>query len=262
MNSAFITNTKVVLQLLKRDFFVFQTNFKDKLLNCLIWATLNTVVFHFIMPEAGLVNFGEFILISGAASWGLFAVMDNVAVIIGDIIGDKAIFYELTLPIPHWLVFVKIAISNTLQSFLFALFIIPIGKICLWNSLSFPYLSIMKLLFILFLGNLFYGFFSLMLASATKNLHKIDNIWLRVIFPLWFLGGYQFSWKMLYNISPFLGYVNLLNPLTYALEGARSAGLNPELSLPYWYCCIALIVFTIIAGFIGIKVFKKRLDCI
>lgn len=255
------THLRVFWHLLVRSFVIFKPELKDKIINSLIWTTITTLVFALLMPTI-VPNYGTFILMSGAASWGLFSTVMNIATVIGDLDGDKTIFYELSLPLPQWMVFTKIGLANAICSFVIALLVVPIGKLCLWSSIDLTYFAFGKFYLIIFLAYLFYGFFSLLIASITENLYKLDNIWLRVIFPMWFLGCYQFSWQTMYNISPKLAYINLLNPVTYAMEGARAASLDPALSLPYWNCVAALSGFIIIAGFIGTHFMKKRLDCL
>lgn len=262
MTTSTFFNYKVLWQLIKRSLYTFKGQVRSKLQNCLVWSMITALVFHFIMPAMGLHNYGPFILVTGAATWGLFAVMHNVASLIADIHGDNALSYELTLPVPQWVIFVKIALVHAYQSFLLSICVVPIGKLLLWKTIHFPHFSLLKFLFILILANIFFGFFSLFLASIIKNLYKIGNIWLRVIFPMFYLGGYQFSWKMLHTISPTLSYISLCNPLTFVLEGTRAATLDPSLSLPYWPCCFAILGFTFLAAYIGIYRFKKRLDCI
>lgn len=256
------THLKVFWQLLLRDLILFKPEYKGKAINCLIWTTITTLVFASLMPNTSSATFGTFILMSGSATWGFFSTIKSVATVIGDLNGDKTIFYELTLPLPQWMVFAKIGVINAIISFSTAIFIIPIGKLCLWNSIDLTQFHAMKFYFIIFLACLFYGFFSLLIASIIKSIYKLDNIWTRIVFPMWFLGCYQFTWQNMYDISPKLAYLNLLNPVTYAMEGARAVSLDPSLSLPYWNCVAALCGFIIIAAFVGIKVMKKRLDCL
>lgn len=256
-----LTHLQVFWHLLVRSFVIFKPEIKDKVANCLIWTTITTLVFAWLMPTVP-DNYGTFILMSAAASWGFFSTVMNIATVIGDLDGDKTIFYELTLPLPQWMVFTKIGFANAICSFIIAILVVPIGKLCLWNSIDLTHFSFAKFYLIIFLSCLFYGFFSLLIASITKNLYKLDNIWLRVIFPMWFLGCYQFSWQNMHDISPQLAYLNLLNPVTYAMEGARAASLDPSLSLPYWNCVAALCGFIVVAGVVGIYFMKKRLDCL
>jgi len=144
-----------------------------------------------------------------------------------------------------------------------SILVFPVGKLLLWNQFSLEHFSFVKFYFLLLVASLFLGFFSIFIVSITKDMYSgLDNIWTRILFPMWFLGGFQFTWKTVYHISPPLAYINLLNPLTYALEGGRAAALDPAQSLPYWLCIGALMLFTILFGYLGIQNLKKRLDCI
>ncbi len=254
---------KTFWALIQRDMLVFWPTYKDRVINSLLWATISLLVFDQVMPSLGLSSgYAAFLAASNIASWGFFDVMENVAKTTSDIEGERSISYYLTLPIPQWMVFFRIGIANALSAFFVVLMFVPITKIILWNKLSFGQISFVKLFIILVLTNLFYGLFSLYLAAKTENLDKITNIWMRVIFPLWFLGCYQFPWYTLKNVAPVIAYIDLFNPLVYIMEGTRAALIGQEGALNFWYCVLALCIFCTIAGYVGIKKMKKRLDCL
>ena len=257
-----IAQFKTFWLLLVSNFHTFKPRLKDQIINGLLWGCINIVVFAYIMPTRGLGDYGPFILISIASVQGFMIPVHNVILLVSDMNDSSSnLFYELTLPTPQWAVFAKYALANAYQGFITTMLIIPCGKLLLWNSFSFEHFSFFKFYFLISLVCLFSGFFSLFLAGRIHNLFKISNMWQRIIFPLWFLAGFQFSWENLYEVSPIMAYINLLNPLTYALEGGRAAALNPANSLPYWNCIAALIIFTIISGYLGISKLRKRLDC-
>lgn len=251
-------------QLIMRSFIVYRPLFKDKIINAIIWTLLNVIVFAFVMPAAGLHNFGPFILVGTAASNSYFFATNQLPGLITEITGETSnLQYELTLPIPQWLALIKYPLEYAYQGFIVSFMMIPIGLVVLWNQFSFQYFSCAKYHFMLLLVCLFSGFFTFWMASITENIFQgLENLWLRIIFPLWWLGGFQFSWKSFYLISPTLAYINLLNPLTYTMEGVRAAALDPSLSLPYWNCVLALSGFTIIFGCWGIYNLKRRMDCL
>ena len=247
-----------------RTFLIYKPNFKDKVLNAAVWVALNITVFGLIMPTIGLHNFGPFMLISTTISQGFFTAVNNIASIVTEINETSSnLQYELTLPISSTKVFVKYALELAYQGFITSMLIFPMGLLLLNNEFSFQYFLWGKFYLIQIIACTFSGFFALWIASFTKDIYNgLENFWLRIIFPLWFLGGFQFSWKNLFSIAPKFAYINLFNPLTYALEGGRAAALDPALSLPYWNCIGALTVFTMLFGYLGIKKLKKRLDCL
>ncbi len=251
-------------QLLVCNFYTFKSRLTDQILNGLLWCSLNIFVFAYIMKTRGMSDdYGIFMLITITSIQGFFIPIHNVILLISDINDQGSnLHYELTLPIPQSLIFVKYALANAYQGFITTLLMIPCGKILLYKSFSFQYFSFFKFYFLIMMVTLFAGFFSLFISSRMYDLFKISNMWQRIIFPMWFLAGFQFSWQNLYEFSPILAYINLLNPLTYAVEGGRAAALNPALSLPYWNCIGALTIFTILFGYLGVTKLKKRLDCL
>lgn len=237
----------------------------DKMFNSLLWSTLNIVIFAFIMPKMGLdKSFGAFIVATMPTSCAFFTSINSIYALLTDVTSDgSSLTYELILPIPQWLVFTKYALENMYQALAVSILILPVGKLILWNEFSLEYFSVFKFLLMLIVSSMFFGFFSIFITSFCKDIYSgLDNIWIRIIFPMWFLGGFQFSWKTLYAASPLLAYINLCNPLVYALEGTRAAVLNPQDSLPYELCVFALMVFTFVFGYAGIQKLKKRLDCL
>ncbi len=252
------------IYLLQRSIIVYKPHFFDKTINALIWTVLNTIVVSFIMPTVGLHDFGPFSLISVAASNSFFVATNQISGFVTEI-EDKSsnLTYELTLPIQQTYIFIKYALEYAYQGFITSILVLPIGLILLHKEFDFTYLYLVKFHCILAMISIFSGFFSLWMSSFISDIfHGLENIWIRIVFPLWFLGGFQFYWKGLHAVAPKLAYINLLNPLTYALEGCRACTLNPTLSLSYWLCMIMLLFFTALFGFWSIKKLKKRLDCL
>jgi ABC-type polysaccharide/polyol phosphate export permease len=251
-------------QLMLCNFYIFKPRILDQMINGLIWASINILVFGHIMTARGMsAQYGPFILVSITAIQGFFTPANNVIILVSDITNPGSnLHYELTLPTPQWTIFLKYALANAYQGFMTTVLMLPLGKLLLGDTFSLQHFSFFKFYFIVMLTCLFGGFFTLLLASKIYNFLNISNMWQRIIFPLWFLAGFQFCWHDLYQISPKIAYLNLLNPLTYAFEGARAAALDPALSLNYWHCVVMLMLFTTIFGWIGIMNLKKRLDCV
>lgn len=251
------------IALIRRDMHVFKPSFLDGIINCTIWGSLNVAVFKYIFPQLGVRdNYVVFMTCAGLMSWGLFEILGHVGRLAADLTTVKAIEYDLTLPLPQWMVFFRIAISNAIQSMSVAIFILPVSKLLLGSELTFPHISYPKALTIFFLGNLFYGFFSLFIASLMENMQALRNVWMRAVYPLWWIGGYQFSWTKMNAISPIVGKISLVNPLVYSFEGIRGAMLGQEGFINFWYCIVALLFFCAFFGYIGAKRMMRRLDCI
>ncbi|MBI2352617.1 hypothetical protein HYV11_00015 [Candidatus Dependentiae bacterium] len=254
---------QTITTLLLRDTRVFKKHIIARFIDACVWTSIVLFVSQYIMPQFGISsNFGAFIMIGNIAAWGMFEVGTNVSILISDLLGIQSISYYLTLPIPQSWIFIRIGLSDAFKSFISTLPMIPIGKIVLVDHVSCTHILYGKLIFSYFCAHLFFGFFGLFLASITPNLDYITTIKLRIIFPLWFLGCYQFTWHMLYKSYPKVAYLNLLNPVVYIMEGMRSTVISEYQLLPYSLCMVMIILFTIAFGYLGIKGFKKRLDCL
>jgi len=251
-------------QIFLTDLNLFKQDFLSKLINICVWMGLIVAVTAYVFPAMGMIPmFGEFIAFSQIAGEGFWKIWPNSFSLIADIEGSKTINNLLRLPIPSWLVFIEKALFHTFKSLTFTIFTLPLAKIIIWHKMSFTYFSIAKFLLIIIIANIFYGFLYLFLASFTKNKNSVEMIGIRVLFPLWFMGSTSFPWKVLQNsVSKNAAYINLLNPLTYCMEGIHSAALNSNDYLNYWICVGMIIIFTLIAGIIGIKRFQKRLDVV
>ncbi len=249
--------------LLLRDTRVFKKHIMGRFIDACVWTTIILFVSQYIMPEFGVASdFGTFVMLGNIAAWGMLEVGTNVSILISDLLGIQSTSYYLTLPIPQSWIFIRIGLSDALKSFISTLPMIPIGKLVLCNHVSLSNIVYGKLIISYITAHLFFGFFGLFLASKTPNLEYITTIKLRVIFPLWFLGCYQFTWCMLHKCYPTVAYINLFNPIVYIMEGMRSAVVSDYPLICYHVCIFMTILFTLLFGYLGVRGFKKRLDCL
>ncbi len=257
---SFSLHAYIFKQLLAADLIIFYESLKDKLVNLFIWVGITLVVMGYIMPAFGLTNFGPFQLAGLIASAGLFEVYPSAMSLVQDFSGDRIISYHLTLPLPSWLVLIKTITYYALNALTLSLCVIPMGKLVLWNQFDLTAVSWPHFLFFMVLVSVFYGVFTLWIASRAESIEKMGNVWMRFIFPMWFLGGFQFSWKALYSVFPALGYVGLINPMTYVMEGTRATVLGPSGYLPFWVTALAVLICILGFGYNAIKRIKRRLD--
>jgi hypothetical protein len=248
-------------ELIKTDLLVIKPLILDKLIDLFIWIITIVLVNAYIMPFFGLsTTYGTFMLASLASSAGLFEVFPSVMQFISDLEGDKTINYYITLPVPSWLVLLRSILHYAMNAAIMGILIVPIGKLLLFNQFELASVNILQYVVIFFFTNLFYGCFTLWIISYVKNMLRIGSVWMRFIYPLWFLGCWQFSWQSLYTISPVLAYLDILNPMTFVAEGYRVALLGSQDSLNFWLCVGMLIVFSVGMGWHAMVRLKKRLD--
>ncbi|MBP9764875.1 ABC transporter permease [Candidatus Babeliales bacterium] len=262
MKYIYDTNTyKTFLYMLLRSIKVTSPTITTRIINQTIWTTLNVLVFGHLMSQT---NIGPFIAVTMATSVSFFIAIHCMYGLLFDVTSEgSSLRYELTLPTPQWTVFFKYALEYAQLSFIVSSIVLPLGYFLTKMIIPLSILALCKYYLLLLVVSLFSGAFSLFTVSITHDVAMdLDNLWVRVLFPMWFLGCFQFSWQDLYNISPILAYLDLLNPLTYALEGGRSAIMFTQSSLNYWLCLGMLCLFTILFLYLGIQKLKKRLDCL
>lgn len=258
-----VSSIKVFWYLIQRDLKNFLPNLVTKVINGSLWIFLTAFVAQHILTLEGMPKtFGLLVMCANIMSWGMFEMRGHVNTLIADIKGFRILNYFLTLPLPQWLVFVAFACAAGLRSIIVIACMFPVAKILFWNELILSSVAWGKFFAIFIAGNFMYGFAGLWLVSLAKDMGTISNIWMRIVFPLWLGGGYQFTWSMLKNASLIAAYVSLLNPLVYAYEGIRGAVLGSEGYINFWYCLSALTVFLVITGYFGIKRLMNQLDCL
>ncbi|MFA5075148.1 MAG: ABC transporter permease [Candidatus Babeliales bacterium] len=261
MKNIFQFNSYIFKQLMFTKFTNLKSTIKDKFINFYIWAASTIFVTGYIMQAFGLSNdFGAFQLGGVLASVGLFELYTNAVTFVSDLEGDRSIDYYLTLPTSVFTVFCSYIIYYAFISSIMGILLLPLAKAILLDRFVLANVAWFKLLFFTILINLVCATATLLLSALIPAMDKFDILWTRFIFPLWYFGGFQYSWFSLNEKVPWLSYIMLINPMTYATEGMRAALLGQEGYLPFWFCCLVLIIMWIFIGIWAFKVLKKRLD--
>ena len=250
--------------LLRKDIAIYNQRWLYRSIDALVWSGSGLLVSHHIMPLFGITDpeYGTFTLIGNFAIWGLLEMLTSIGMFLGDLQGDKSIGYYLSLPLPSSGLFIEQGIASAYRSMTSSILILPMGKLILGNNLMLCNINWPCFILAFFMINIFYGFFTILIASYVPDLAALTMVRSRIIFPLWFLGGFQFPWKMLYSVAPSLACLNLCNPIIYIMDGLRSTVLPAENYLPFLNCMSMLLIFTILFVYLGIQKLKKRLDCI
>ena len=246
-----------------RDILIFIRGFKNNLINALIWVISSVGVNAWLLPKFGLdSSFGTLVLASTVASQGFFCVMRNTGVFVADLYGQNQISYDLTLPISHRMVFVQRGLVLSIRTIFLAIIVLPIGKIFFWSKIDLSGFVLWKFLLIFLISSLMYGFIGLWFVSFVKDARKMVNVWTRIFFPMWFWGGFQFSWISMNHVLKSLSYIALGNPILYVMEGFHSAIIGPSGFINFWICLMATSIFAVVFYFRGVGLLMKRLDCI
>ena len=233
----------------------------DMVLNLYIWAFCSLIIMGYIMQSFGLAaDYGSFQLASIIGTVGLFEIYGNVTRNVMDFDGDRNISYYLTLPATPSIIFGSFVCFYTLIGIFLSIMVLPFGKLLLYNTFNVTNISWIKTAIMVVVGNLFFGVFTLVITSHVGTMSKMRNVWSRFIFPLWILGGFQFSWTVVHNLSAPLSYVMLCNPIIYIMEGFRAAILGQNGYISWYICCGMLAFFIIIFWFYMLKRMRHMLD--
>lgn len=251
----------VFKELICSDLVIFRQTLVDKCIDLTIWVVLTILVTSYIMPYFGLAaDFGMFQLGGVLAAIGLFEVYSSAVDLVSDFEGDRIINYRLTLPIPSWLAILSKAAYFFIVYSVLTILMVPIGKLCLWNQFDLMQVNYLKFPLAIIFQNAYYACFGLWAGSVIANMSKLGSVWARFIFPMWFMGGFQFSWQALHAVSPVVAYVNLINPMIYITESTRASMLGQTGYINFWLCLLAIGVFIIACFALALRNLRKRLD--
>lgn len=261
--NSFISSIKTAGWLLWCDVQLFMKDWFNNILDASFWPLVLILANGYILPAMGMpADYGVFITISMLIIMASFTAWSAANVIAADFESTRSIGYELTLPLPYWLVYTKIVLHFALKAAVFSLVALIIGKIILTDTFNLSNLNILKFFIIYSASCIFFGAFALWAASLAGSVSKFMRLELRIAGPLFFICGYSFPWAILNDMSPIMGKLMLFTPWIYAYEGVRATILGQTGYLNFWVCLGMLTLFTIIYGFWGLRLFKKRLDCI
>lgn len=263
MNKNFKFQLNLFWQLLKKDLLIFKSSYFSQVIDVTIWVVCMIVATAYVYPKMGMMqSYGAFFAFAMIISTVFWSIWDVSTAFLADLEGNRAIGYELSLPIPSYLILVNKAIFYALRAMSYSWIVLLLCKLLMWNQMDLMQVNWPKLILIYISMSVFVAFFSLFTISLINGMDKIGIVSMRILFPLWFLGGSQFSWKFLFSVFPNIAYLTFLNPLLYGMEGVHAACLNPNDYLSFWFCIGMLSFFTIVFGLIGIKRLRKRLDFI
>lgn len=251
---------KTFSYLLWAELKVFKQAYWGKVIDSAIWVSILSFISCYIQPHLGVPQSFALVTLSGLlANAGLMEIYPNAMGFATDLTGTRQISYELTLPIPSWLIILKKMIYFAITSATIGVYVLPIGKLLLGNRLDFGNIAWAKLLLVFVLTNIFGGAFAVWVASKVVRV-ATDHTWMRFVFPLWFLGGFSFTWYSFYSFSPVLACIDLINPYIYISEGIRAALLGQEGFINFWLCCFAIVCWTGCFAWWGIVRLKRQLD--
>ncbi len=221
--------------LLWRDIIVLRKNVLNRIFDAIIWSGTNILISYYILPAFGIEQkFGILIWVGTILTMAFFEAGYAAQELVTDRSGNYHVGYLLTLPLPSWLVIIKLGCTIALNCMVLSIFMLPLGKLVLQNHLDLSSMSIIKFILIFIAINFFCGSFGIWVFSWAQSTVRFSEIWRRVFNPLWAFGGYQFTWMKFHQTFPRFSLVALINPLTYGFEGLRASILGNSGFIPFW----------------------------
>jgi len=250
--------------LMWRDIRDIKHDFLNNLIDALIIPIVIAVINGYILPHLGLpLDYGSFMVASSIVmmiyintNWG------GANALVQDLEGDRTISYELTLPLPSWMVFVRIALVAAINAMVLSIFILPVGAVILWNRFDIAQLNWMQFVISFITIGIFNGFFAIVPVSLTNGRQGFVRYQMRFGSQLLFFSGFQYTWATMLLAIPTLAYINLLNPLVYAFEAIHASILGQAGYINFWLCIAALWFAIVASAYLIVYKLKKKLDCI
>ena len=103
--------------LLLADMRSLWKNFFNNLLDATAWPVVIIFINGIIMPAMGMEqDYGAFATVSIIVTMGFYSAWTGSMLIAADLAGPQTVSYELTLPLPYWMVWLKKGLFLSIQS--------------------------------------------------------------------------------------------------------------------------------------------------
>lgn len=261
MIETYKSHFRIFCVLLSRDIKWMQQNFSKTLIDCLAPLATQIITFGYLFPLFGMIasRIGAVYL---GSILNLFIQLGYALVlkIAFDLTSNRFIDYHLTLPLPKRWLFASYIVSHMIETAIVTIPLIFGGVLFLQQYIPFSHIDFFGFSCILIAMLAFLSTFFLMLGYSLLLPWILNNIWPRILVPLWLFSAGLVPWKVVYAWWPSLGYVMLLSPITYIAEGLRSTLLGGTAYLPWQWCCLPLIGWTVLDILFLQNRIKKRLD--
>lgn len=255
------SNFYVFCALIRRNMRVFSAELVNTIIDGFVLVVSDVILFGYFLPLMGMSRELIAPLYIGTLIFILFFLGENLAIRhVFDLKYDRFIDYHITLPISKSWLFAHYIISFMIEALILSIPLLIAGFVLLpTTNLSIDLPRIMAALALYLLVLLFFGIFFLYMSLSSSYEWFMDNLWPRVLSPLYSFGCTVFTWHQVYSISKPLALVCLLNPMTYISEGLRSLLIGGEF-IPAWICTLVVILSIFGCAFLLKNSVKTQLD--
>lgn len=263
MQNSFLHNMRITKALLLRDLYVFRSTMSTIIIDAAISLGTEIILSTKLLPLMGMPR--ELIAplyIGGIFAKLFFLAHSNSLRLLYEIKQKGMLFYEVLLPLPKSWLFARSLIRFVIETLLILL-PITIASIPLVGSdlgIGDPQWTLV--IFFSIMSSLFFGALSTLLAHHYNFDWYMENIWPRRLSFLFMTSVLFTTWKKTALYIPWFGYLTLLNPTTYFVEGLRGALFDQKFYLSQSLCIVGTLLFCTITIICMHKSVTKRLDLV
>lgn len=247
--------------LLYRDVRSILWTTPGRLIDAAIVSSLQILAISQFFPLLGMPNNMIAPLFLSTITQITFSISYGIAFnYVADLHNNRFINYQIILPMPKLFLFAEYILVFMIEISLVSLPLIISASLFLGPLFPVADANWPAAVLIYLLATFFYAALFLYLAFNCPYTWFLDNVWPRRLAILFLFGCSFFTWKKLYNFSPYLATLFLLNPVTFIHEGFRAALLGGNDYLPLWICIPVVFLFCLLIIFLLTRAIKKRLD--
>jgi len=243
-----------------REIHVFKKRFLKTMIDGLVVTSMHLLSLKYFLPAMGMnpewqtpLYLGNILSLCFVSSY--IRGID----ITRDIDGSNFLQYQCALPGKGLYALYAYVFGFTLHMVALVAPILGFGLLFLNGVCSYPG-SLLGLFFMVLLVSIFFAFLLLTLSIFCRPDAYLDNVWPRILGPLFVFGGVFYTWKRIALLTPFLAKFFLLSPVLYCSEGLRGALLTDAdyISLPV--CITVLVLSIMILWYLMKRALKHRID--
>jgi ABC-2 type transport system permease protein len=260
------TPSVAFVALLLRDFAVLRKNIVEFIIRSVMQPLLFVFVFTYVFPKigfgvggsgAGETKFSSLLVPGVVAIACMFQGVQSVALPLVTEFGfTREIEDRVMAPLSISGVAMEKIVAGALQGIFAAVVVFPMAAFIPATAvhLDVQWFELLTLLPL----TAFTGAALGLVMGTRVDPRRVPLLFGIVVIPMTFLGATYYPWALLHGIL-WLQILVLINPLVYMSEAMRIA-LTPQLvpHMQVWVVYVALIGFSILLAWIGIRGFRQR----
>jgi len=255
-----IKSLKAGKALLLRNIISIKYTYIDGMINALITSTILALSFGYFLPLLNIPSSLIGNMFVGSLFFTCVQMMHTRAMtFVFDIAAQRTIDFYMIAPIGHWLFIITHIISLMLEFAAISLPALVWGKILLGYQLPFVYAQPLLAVLMYMLTLLFFASITLALGICSPFGWFTTSAHARFLVPMAHLGCANLPFHSIAAYFPTLKYLFLISPLTYVIEGLRTALMNYQ-SIPLSICMTVSTLSCLFCLIATAYAFKKRLD--